>query len=300
MTFLNKKEDVVDIAVTPHGKYLVSKGKFKPKFYAFFDDDVVYDGKYIDLSEDQNDIIGRIRESLSLRPVMVTSGSLNDDGMPITSDSPVTRKGNSMLSNPLGTSDLRSDFFPSWNINTLSNSVKITGSVDYKSPFSQRSDQAEIPQVYFDIEWAYYVPSGPPGVDENTLAYNIQDEQVFISIEEDNVFDKANGNFDIEVFLCEGSNNADADGRTFKHVQDLKFITDDAFDEQTGVLMASTENEIGGRYPRLDSSYVEYFLSIKTDDQVNDTLGEDIIDSNASRDLYSTRFGDDDSGEVCD
>ena len=91
MTFLNKKEDVVDIAVTPHGKYLISKGKFKPKFYAFFDDDVVYDGKYIDLSEDQNDIIGRIRESLSLRPVMVTSGSLNDDGMPITSDSPVTR-----------------------------------------------------------------------------------------------------------------------------------------------------------------------------------------------------------------
>ena len=83
-------------------------------------------------------------------------------------------------------------------------------------------------------------------------------------------------------------------------MQDLKFITDDAFDEQTGVLMASTENQIDGRYPRLDSSYVEYFLSIKTDDQINDTLGEDVLESSAGRDLYSARFGDDDGGEVCD
>tara|TARA_R100000005_G_scaffold96353_1_gene82632 strand:- start:2201 stop:3100 length:900 start_codon:yes stop_codon:yes gene_type:complete len=299
MTFLNKKEDVVDIAVTPHGKYLISKGKFKPKFYAFFDDDVVYDGEYIDLSEDQNDIVGRIRESLSLRPIMITSGSLNDDGMPITSDSPVTRKANSMLSNPLGTSDLRSDFFPSWNIQTISDSVQITGSVEYSSPFSQRTDMAEIPQVHFDIEWVYYVPFVPEGTDGDTLAYNVQDQRVVLSIEEENVFDKVDGNYDIEVFLCEGPTDSDT-SRTFKHKQDLKFITDDAFDEQTGVLMASTDNEIGGRYPRLDSSYVEYFLSIKADGELTDTLGENVIESTAARDLYSTRFGDDDSGEVCD
>ena len=299
MTFLNKKEDVVDIAVTPHGKYLISKGKFKPMFYAFFDDDVVYDGKYIDLSEDQNDIIGRIRESLSLRPIMVTSGSLNDDGMPITSDSPVTRKGNSMLSNPLGTSDLRSDFFPSWNIQTISDSVQITGSVEYSSPFSQRTDMAEIPQIHFDIGWAYYVPFVPSGSDPDTLAYNIQDQKVVLSIEEENVFDKVDGNYDIEVFLCEGPTDTDT-SRVFKHVQDLKFITEDAFDEQTGVLMASTDAEIGGRYPRLDPSYVEYFLSIKADGELTDTLGENVIESTAASSLYTTRFGDDDSGEVCD
>ena len=297
MTFLNKKEDVVDITVTPHGKYLISKGKFKPKFYAFFDDDVVYDGKYIGLSEDQNDITARIRESLSLKPIMLTSGSLSDDASPITSDSPITRKANSMLSNPLGTSDLRSDFFPSWNIQTLSDSVKITGSVVYESPFSQRSDKAEIPQIYFDIEWAYFVPSGPPGTDPDSLAYNVQDERVFISIEEDNVFDKVNGNFDIEVFLCEGSEGAD-DNRTFKHTQDLKFITDDAFDEQTGVLMASTENEIGGRYPRLDPSYVEYFLDVKVDEEIKDRVGRE-IGTNAG-DLYAIRAGDEGDGEVCD
>jgi len=299
MTFLNKKEDVVDITVTPHGKYLISKGKFKPKFYAFFDDDVVYDGKYIGLSEDQNDITARIRESLSLKPIMLTSGSLSDDASPITSDSPITRKANSMLSNPLGTSDLRSDFFPSWNVKVLQDSALITGSVEYKSPFSQRSDTADIPQIYFDIEWVYYAPPAPDDVDQDDLAYNVQDQKVFLSIEEENVFDKVNGNFDIEVFLCEGSEDAE-DNRTFKHVQDLKFITDDAFDEQTGVLMATTENQINGRYPRLDSSYVEYFLSIKTDDQVNDTLGEDVLESSAGRDLYSARFGDDDGGEVCD
>ena len=78
------------------------------------------------------------------------------------------------------------------------------------------------------------------------------------------------------------------------------FDTDDAFDEQTGVLMASTENEIGGRYPRLDPSYVEYFLNIKSDGELRDTLGDNILESTAAASLYSTRFGDDDSGEVCD
>ena len=139
----------------------------------------------------------------------------------------------------------------------------------------------------------------PEGTDGDTLAYNVQDQRVVLSIEEENVFDKVDGNYDIEVFLCEGPTASDT-SRTFKHKQDLKFITDDAFDEQTGVLMASTDNEIGGRYPRLDSSYVEYFLSIKADGELTDTLGENVIESTAARDLYSTRFGDDDSGEVCD
>ena len=43
MGLFDKKEDVLDIQLTQHGKYLVSKGKFKPTYYAFFDDDIVYD-----------------------------------------------------------------------------------------------------------------------------------------------------------------------------------------------------------------------------------------------------------------
>ena len=43
MTFFNKKTDVMDIELTPYGRYLLSIGKLKPKYYEFSDDDVLYD-----------------------------------------------------------------------------------------------------------------------------------------------------------------------------------------------------------------------------------------------------------------
>ena len=46
MTFLDKKEQVLDIQLTQYGKYLLSKGKLKPVYYSFFDDDVLYDSTY--------------------------------------------------------------------------------------------------------------------------------------------------------------------------------------------------------------------------------------------------------------
>ena len=46
MTFFNKKEEVLDIQLTQLGKYLLSKGKLKPKFYTFSDDEVLYNPEY--------------------------------------------------------------------------------------------------------------------------------------------------------------------------------------------------------------------------------------------------------------
>ena len=44
--FLNKKEQVYDLKLTSYGKYLLSIGRFKPVYYAFFDDNVLYDKTY--------------------------------------------------------------------------------------------------------------------------------------------------------------------------------------------------------------------------------------------------------------
>ena len=46
MTFFNKKEEVIEIELTQYGKYLLSKGKFKPFYYTFSDDEVLYDNTY--------------------------------------------------------------------------------------------------------------------------------------------------------------------------------------------------------------------------------------------------------------
>ena len=54
MTFKNQKEEVIEIELTSYGKHLLSKGKFKPAFYAFFDDDILYDSEYAGSEEAQN------------------------------------------------------------------------------------------------------------------------------------------------------------------------------------------------------------------------------------------------------
>jgi hypothetical protein len=62
MTFFNKKEEVLDIKLTPHGRYLLSIGKLKPAYYCFVDDDVVYDSQAMGYTETQNDANKRILE----------------------------------------------------------------------------------------------------------------------------------------------------------------------------------------------------------------------------------------------
>ena len=47
MEFFNKKQDVLDIQLTGYGKQLLSKGIFKPAYYAFSDDGIMYDVKWV-------------------------------------------------------------------------------------------------------------------------------------------------------------------------------------------------------------------------------------------------------------
>ena len=61
--FLNKKEQVIDFKLTNYGHYLLSNGSFKPTYYAFIDDNIVYDSAYFNrATEKQNDIQKRIKE----------------------------------------------------------------------------------------------------------------------------------------------------------------------------------------------------------------------------------------------
>ena len=64
MKFMNKKEDVLDIRMTPYGEYLLSQGRFKPEYYAFYDDNILYEPQYAgqNHSDKQRDIEPRIQE----------------------------------------------------------------------------------------------------------------------------------------------------------------------------------------------------------------------------------------------
>ena len=63
MEFFNKKEEVIDVKLTQYGKNLLSRGAFKPVYYMFFDDDILYDASKGGFTEHQNETEARILEN---------------------------------------------------------------------------------------------------------------------------------------------------------------------------------------------------------------------------------------------
>ena len=61
MRFFDPKE-VLDTQLTRYGRHLLSKGIWKPKYYAFFDENVLYDAKYGNISENKNNAEKRIQD----------------------------------------------------------------------------------------------------------------------------------------------------------------------------------------------------------------------------------------------
>jgi hypothetical protein len=75
MTFFDKKSEVINIELTQYGKHLLSMGKFKPVYYEFFDNDVLYDSQYCGVIEERNNIQERIKnETPYMKPQYVFSG----------------------------------------------------------------------------------------------------------------------------------------------------------------------------------------------------------------------------------
>jgi len=156
MKFFDPKEDVIDLKMTQYGKHLLSKGKFTPKYYAFFDDDIIYDIKWVtgSLSERQSDIEDRIQDETP-RPriqnchhgveteikkinelVRQKKAKLGDDML-----QPMAAKHHTVTL-PLGNSSMRTDKLPAWQTYFLKG--RLDESVDYITGSSQN---IKIPQL---------------------------------------------------------------------------------------------------------------------------------------------------------
>ena len=84
MSFFNKKEEVIDIQLTRFGKQKLSQGIFKPTYYQFFDDDIIYNTKMsgddkAGFTESQNDSQVRILEKTPKLKLPVNRSSCNND-----------------------------------------------------------------------------------------------------------------------------------------------------------------------------------------------------------------------------
>ena len=181
MRFLDPKEEVYKIKITPWGKYLLTQGKFNPTYYAFFDDDIIYDSSYLEDTGDsfelQNDIQDRILDETprfegqtsfkgSETTLFTKFPNMLDEIFPGVSekiDDPSYNINNAesptdnyYLQKPLARGGNNTDTAPFFSVDMITGSIldaKIDGSGS-SGFFAQKGDgpSAFISQVEFEIE----------------------------------------------------------------------------------------------------------------------------------------------------
>ena len=181
MSFFNKKEEVIDLELTPLGELLLAEGAFSPVFYAFFDDDVLYDAAgAAGVGEEQNDIEERIQTNTpALKTQYLFHGvetsvtalvALNRlaayfDPNVIENEQtffPPSIDGDFSLIEPLGSMELGSENAPSWDIRVLKG--ELSGAINHMTSSAVGGENSEVRRIpQLDFDFTYKVAIGYSG-----------------------------------------------------------------------------------------------------------------------------------------
>mgnify|MGYP003109408626 CR=1 FL=1 len=299
MKFFNSKEEVLDIKMTQYGRRLLSLGEWKPEFYAFFDDNILYDSQYGGTTETQNSTENRVQDETPFLKTQHTFTGRDKylfDGLGDATDRLrlSTYEKLNVMPMSLGTSDYESTKTPAFRAQFLAGEIKelnfnLTGSSRTVSGVSSTAHQLQrIPQLDLDIEYKIKVidPESPDGevvqfeVDPaltpgNTYSDGKQvvvgPEQIIFTLEELNApFDFEN--YDIEVF--EITNHFGASGEQILNplnfVKPLKMVENNILiDKKDAEIKAG---RVSGAPPEIDPTFVRYFFDINVDDEISETI----------------------------
>lgn len=271
MTFFNKKEDVINIELTPYGRSLLSNGKLQAVYYAFFDNDILYDSTAGGFSEEQNEIQARIlSETPYLKPQrdrLSPEGLISSYERNQSDTRPHTKLKLNYMTEPLGTSEQTSDYGPAWKSTfckgEISGSVStvLTGSNVYLR---------QIPQINSTIEYTMQIKNNAdnppvrgqrisPRAPVSTIFpdgtyVDIIEEQILCQLLEKDGFLFKDG-LEVQVFLYEDT--------VAENLLPLKFLPRNT-QIKDGILMDETQRG----ETVLDPSYVEYYINLNTDSQI--------------------------------
>lgn len=317
MTFFNRKEEVINIELTQFGKHKLSKGAFKPMYYAFFDDDIIYDYKFAGVdTEAQNDIIERIKETPRPKTQYAFSGIESE----ITKNIADIRRENQLndrlellmlqptaekhftTATPIGSSQIGSEKAPAWKVQFLKGDIE--GSVAIQTNSDQPS--LRIPQIDVDVVYTTKAVQGnelePRSQwwnDSETDSYDfgfednssiiVKEDFVLFQIEELNS-QELNGEFDLEVFKTE---KEVVNGE----ITEREILIPLRFKPEISKNYKITSNNV---YVPVDTSDirptaaerddVEYFLDIDIDAQIDSQILCELKPADKTKGLYSKRF----------
>jgi hypothetical protein len=285
--FINKKEQVFDLQLTPYAKYLMSIGKFKPAFYAFFDDNVLYDKNYATSSatEAQSDVDKRIKEETQYLETLVlfkdleTTKARNLDSevdfilKPTTNRIRYPDSDLFKIENAIGDGyyDGPSQTAPSWKIAALNS--KITSSATYDT-----NTESDIPQISIESTYVKRVvnnsfvpdPQNVRQVSARTLGFIDQKAVELVSDDPVIYAEEVNTrtlmqNFDIEVFEIKTPSSRGVHAE----LKRLSFRKEKS-NVENGFLIA--DSPIQGDTSQLTTDDVEYYFDVLLDENVNEAL----------------------------
>tara|TARA_R110002012_G_scaffold312185_3_gene522352 strand:- start:1889 stop:2950 length:1062 start_codon:yes stop_codon:yes gene_type:complete len=303
--FLNKKEQVIDFKLTSYGHYLLSEGTFKPEYYGFFDDNLIYDGHYVGITEKQNEIHKRIKEDTPYIESLVlfegvekSSNTLVVVQEPEGGDSMSLKRGQVYFESDYTPTNLipRQDIFrfehmigdaflegntnhaPAWKVVTLDGQISSSDSIDSKN-------DVIVPQINIDANYRLKITI--PGIEDligensfssienrtNTFSdgkiITLEQDDVMIYLEELNTI-LLNDNFDIEVFQVE----VDAIPKTHATGNKTDMLIKKTFEKDYHSLkgMEITQEYLDNQSKVSDpfnQNNVGYYFNLKTDHMVN-------------------------------
>lgn len=284
--FLNKKEQVYDLKLTSYAKHLLSVGKFRPTYYAFFDDNILYDRNYCGVSsskEPQNEIHDRIKNETVYLESLVTfedveKGNAFKKGSPqnffdldITPTTVEPRIDIYKFDSALGDAFLEGDsnVAPAWKIAMLQGEIAQSAEKDVRNG-------TRIPQIDITLNYRKVVRDAEELIEPTTIrdfdnvtpnafvdgkVIELKLEDAILYVEELNT-ELLTENFDVEVFkILTGS------AETEPQVLQRKYFQHEIPQIVDGLLVSETPQRIDDVL--LPSSSVEYYFDVLTDSLID-------------------------------
>ncbi len=290
-TFFDKKQDVISIELTPYGRHLLSLGRLKPAYYAFFDDDILYDAAAGGFTEDNTAIRKRIiEETPRLRPqrdIDSPAGTITQSENYLSVKKirrPSTQQRVHFLTEPLGTSDAAKDEPPRFKTSFIQG--KITGSVH--TTLTGSYYEKHITQINCDLEYTMSLgnTANDPKVRGRLSSLNksvsdikpdntyikIDDEQILVELLELNGFRFKDG-LEVEVFLYDDVSGNET-LRPLKFLPEQKSIVNDLMIDPVPTLVDPSPD------------YVEHYFNFLTDNQIPERDICDGLENLKSKDIF--------------
>ena len=313
MSFFDDKEEVMDVQLTQFGKHLLSKGKFKPHYYAFFDNNILYDGARAGVLEEQNEIKERIlNETPQLKTQYVFHSLEKDIKEQIELKHFKKKKDITLIQSneernyalplALGTSDFNNNYFPAWNIRYLNG--ELSGSTDHSS--NSENPFVKIPQLSSSISFETAIKD----VNKPSLNSDFEDGMNLVEYPDGTYFGQKNDfilldigeenvpyfkdNFDIEVFEITSSVN-ELTGISYEKLLPLSFVKDREAIKDDLLVDADppllNEIDLESKFLAEEPSYVEHYFDIFVDEEIDRDLLCELAKRAATKE--GSRFIDD-------